>query len=301
MKILVTGANGLLGQKLSQLLDGKDDIDLVATARSPLSIKLKRGKFKILDITNQTSIEAVVSETRPDVIVNTAAMTQVDECETERDKCWRSNVTAVEYLVKACKENKAKLIHVSTDFIFDGTHGPIKEDAKPSPVNFYGESKLEGEEAILTSDIDWAIARTVLVFGITSDLSRSNIVLWVKQSLENGKTINVVNDQWRTPTLAEDLAMGCYLLAIKNAKGIFHISGEEMMTPFDIAIKTAEYFQLDKSLINPTDSNTFKQTAERPLKTGFDISKAKERLGYQPHTFSEGLAILESQILCLKK
>ena len=160
---------------------------------------------------------------------------------------------------------------------------------------------MEGEEAILTSDIDWAIARTVLVFGITSDLSRSNIVLWVKQSLENGKTINVVNDQWRTPTLAEDLAMGCYLLAIKNAKGIFHISGEEMMTPFDIAIKTAEYFQLDKSLINPTDSNTFKQTAERPLKTGFDISKAKERLGYQPHTFSEGLAILESQILCLKK
>lgn len=301
MRILVTGANGLLGQKLSQLLDDQNNIDFVATARSPLSIKLKRGKFQILDITSKDSVESVVSEVKPDVIINTAAMTQVDECETKRDKCWLSNVTAVEYLVKACEENKVKLIHVSTDFIFDGAHGPLKEDAKPSPVNFYGKSKLAGEEIILGSDIDWAIARTVLVFGITNDLSRSNIVLWVKQSLENGKTINVVNDQWRTPTLAEDLAMGCYLLAIKNAKGIFHISGEEMMTPFDIAIKTAEFFQLDKSLIKPTDSNTFKQTAARPLKTGFDISKAKETLGYQPHSFTEGLAILDHQIHSLKK
>jgi dTDP-4-dehydrorhamnose reductase len=301
MRILVTGANGLLGQKLSQLLDGKNEIDLIATARSPLSIQLERGKFQLLDITNQASVEAVISETKPDCIINTAAMTQVDDCETERDKCWLANVKAVEYLVKACKKNKTKLIHVSTDFIFDGKFGPLKENATPAPVNYYGECKLAGEQVIKESDIDWAIARTVLVFGITSDLSRSNIVLWVKQSLENGKTINVVNDQWRTPTLAEDLAMGCYLLATKNAKGIFHISGDEMMTPFDIAIKTAEFFKLDKSLINPTDSNTFKQTAARPLKTGFDISKAKETLDYQPHTFSEGLAILASQIHSLKK
>lgn len=301
MRILVTGANGLLGQKLSQLLDSKSGIELVATAKAPLAIKLKRGTFQFLDITNQASMDSLVSKVHPDVIINTAAMTQVDDCETERDKCWLANVTAVEHLVKACKKNKTKLIHVSTDFIFDGTHGPLKEDARPSPVNYYGESKLAGEQVIMGSDIDWAIARTVLVFGITSDLSRSNIVLWVKQSLENGKTINVVNDQWRTPTLAEDLAMGCYLLAANNAKGIFHISGEEMMTPFDIAIKTAEFFQLDKSLIKPTDSSTFKQTAARPLKTGFDIGKAKETLGYQPHTFNEGLAILASQIQSLKK
>ena len=301
MRILVTGANGLLGQKLSELLDSKDELDLIATARSPLSIKLNRGKFHLLDITNQASVDSVVALTQPDVIINTAAMTQVDDCETERDKCWLSNVTSVGYLVNACKKNNVKLIHVSTDFIFDGTHGPLKEDAKPSPVNYYGESKLAGEQVIIGSDIDWAIARTVLVFGITSDLSRSNIVLWVKQSLENGKTINVVNDQWRTPTLAEDLAMGCYLLAVNNAKGIFHISGDEMMTPFDIAIKTAEFFQLDKSLVKPTDSNTFKQTAARPLKTGFDINKAKEVLGYLPHTFTEGLATLAGQIQRLKK
>ena len=301
MRILVTGANGLLGQKLSQLLDSKDNIDLIATARSPLSIELKRGQFHLLDITNPDSVESVITATQPDIIINTAAMTQVDDCETEREKCWLSNVTAVEYLVRACKENNVKLIHVSTDFIFDGTHGPLKEDDKPSPVNFYGESKLAGEQVIMSSEIDWAIARRVLVFGITTDLSRSNIVLWVKQSLEKGKTINVVNDQWRTPTLAEDLAEGCFLLAQKKAKGIFHISGAEMMTPFDIAVKTAEFFKLDKSLIKSTDSNTFKQTAARPLKTGFDISKAKEQLGYRPHSFIEGLTLLDGQINSLKK
>ena len=301
MRILVTGANGLLGQKLSQLLDSKDNIDLIATARSPLSIELKRGQFHLLDITNPDSVESVITATQPDIIINTAAMTQVDDCETEREKCWLSNVTAVEYLVRACKENNVKLINVSTDFIFDGTHGPLKEDDKPSPVNFYGESKLAGEQVIMSSEIDWAIARTVLVFGITTDLSRSNIVLWVKQSLEKGKTINVVNDQWRTPTLAEDLAEGCFLLAQKKAKGIFHISGAEMMTPFDIAVKTAEFFKLDKSLIKSTDSNTFKQTAARPLKTGFDISKAKEQLGYRPHSFIEGLTLLDGQINSLKK
>ena len=296
MKILVTGANGLLGQKLSLLLDSKNEIELIATARSPLSIKLKRGKFRLLDITKKESVDSVISETKPDVVINTAAMTQVDHCETEREKCWLSNATAVEYLVEACNRVSAKLIHVSTDFIFDGKEGPLKEDAIPNPVNYYGESKLAGEEIIKKSNIEWAIIRTVLVYGITSDLSRSNIVLWVKQSLENGKVINVVNDQWRTPTLAEDLAMGCYLAASKSAKGIYHISGETMMTPYDIAIETANFFKLDASLIKPTDSNTFKQPAARPLKTGFNIGKAREILGYTPHSFKEGLSVLANQI-----
>lgn len=296
MKILVTGANGLLGQKLSLLLDSKEDIELIATARSPLSIQLKRGAFRQLDITNPSNVNKVMKEVQPDVVIHTAAMTQVDHCETEREQCWLSNVTAVEYLVKACEEVNAKLIHVSTDFIFDGIEGPLKEDAKPNPVNYYGESKLAGERLVMASKIDWAILRTVLVFGITSDLSRSNIVLWVKNSLEQGKVINVVNDQWRTPTLAEDLAMGCYLTAIKKATGVFHISGEKMMTPYDIALATARFFELDQSLIKATDSTQFKQPAARPLKTGFDITKAKTELGYTPHSFAEGLSILADQI-----
>ena len=300
MKILVTGANGLLGQKLSAILDQDNEVELIATARSPLSLNLKNGSFAQLDITDQAQVTKVVSSQRPDVIINTAAMTQVDQCETDREQCWLANTTAVQFLVATAEKYNSKLIHVSTDFIFDGTMGPLAEEAEPRPVNYYGESKLAAERIIQQSNCKWAIVRTVLVYGITADLSRSNIVLWVKKSLEDGKTINVVNDQYRTPTLAEDLAERCMLVAEKKAKGIFHISGKEMMTPYDIAMETADYFGLNKNLIKATDSSIFKQPAARPLKTGFDIRKAVRELGYSPHSFKEGLAILATQIASKK-
>lgn len=150
------------------------------------------------------------------MVIHAAAMTQVDQCETEREKCWSANVDGVANIIAACSQTNAHLVHVSTDFIFDGTYGPLDETAIPNPVNYYGESKLAGEKLIQQSKINWAILRTVLVYGVTPDMSRSNIVLWVKKSLEEGKTINVVNDQWRTPTLAEDLAMGCYPPLLKK-------------------------------------------------------------------------------------
>jgi dTDP-4-dehydrorhamnose reductase len=299
MKILVTGANGLLGQKLCALLAEDQQVNLVATARAKLNYELSKGTFAALDITDQNSVDQVINEIKPEVVINTAAMTQVDQCETEREACWKNNVTAVEYLTTACEKAKAHLIHVSTDFIFDGSHGPLDETAVPNPLSYYGESKLAAEEAVKKSKTDWAILRTVLVYGVTKDMSRSNIVLWVKKNLEEGKTINVVNDQWRTPTLAEDLAMGCYLAAKHKAKGIYNISGEEMMTPYDIAIQTATFFKLDKSLIKPADSTTFTQTARRPAKTGFIIKKAEKELGYHPHSFVEGLAAVASQLKAL--
>jgi dTDP-4-dehydrorhamnose reductase len=296
MKILVTGANGLLGQKLVTLLQSKQDIRLIATARNTSVQPIKNGEFHQLDVTDKNQVDAVIKNTKPDVIIHTAAMTQVDECETKREACLLNNVTAVEHLVEACRVNNVHLVHVSTDFIFDGTHGPLDEQAIPNPVNFYGESKLAAEKVIQNSSISWGILRTILVYGITNDLSRSNIVLWVKKSLEEGKKISVVNDQWRTPTLAEDLAMGCYLAAIKKAKGIFNISGKDLMSPYDIALQTAGFFKLDKSLITATDSTQFKQPARRPLTTGFIIDKAKKELGYEPHSFLEGLEILSKQI-----
>jgi dTDP-4-dehydrorhamnose reductase len=296
MKALITGANGLLGQKLAALLAQDQTVELIATARQKLSFELNRGKFIPLDITQSESVNKVISQTKPDVVINTAAMTQVDQCETDREACWLNNVTAVENVANACERNGARLIHISTDFIFDGTHGPLDESAVPNPLSYYGESKLAAERVVMKSKTDWAILRTVLVFGITKDMSRTNIVLWVKKSLEDGKIINVVNDQWRTPTLAEDLAMGCYLAAVKKAKGIYNISGEEMLTPYDIAIRTAEFFKLDRSLIKVADSSTFKQPAQRPPRTGFMIDKAKRELGYRPHTFQEGLTVLAGQL-----
>ncbi len=297
MKILITGANGLLGQKLVSLLSPKKEITVIATARGESRLSPEYGSFQYesMDITNREHVLEIVRRHKPDVIINTAAMTNVDESEKEKEACMQLNVEAVKYLVEAAELTDAFLLHLSTDFIFSGKEGPYDEEGIPAPVNFYGESKRLAEQVIIKSNIKWAIARTVLVYGIVPDMSRSNIILWVKGSLEAQKPIQVVDDQWRTPTLAEDLAMGCYLIAKQRAEGIYNISGEDMLTPYEMAMKTADFFGLDESLINRTDSTKFTQPAKRPPKTGFIIEKAKANLGYKPHSFDEGIGIVAQQ------
>jgi dTDP-4-dehydrorhamnose reductase len=223
-------------------------------------------------------------------------MTNVDTCETDRDGCDVLNVNSVAYLIEACEKHGTYLCHLSTDFIFDGADGPYTEEGIANPISYYGESKLKAEQLLFASKIRWSIARTVLVYGIVPDMSRSNIVLWVKKSLEDGKTIQVVTDQFRTPTLAEDLAMGCWLLAKDEVEGIFNISGSDFLTPYEMAVMTADYYGLDKSLLQKADSSTFTQTAKRPARTGFILDKAKKVLGYSPKTFQEGIAIMAQQV-----
>ena len=297
MKILITGSNGLLGQKLVQLILEKGN-DLVATARGEnrLPIPEDNYSYRSLDITDKDQVLQVIGEENPDVVIHTAAMTNVDQCETEREGCRKLNVDAVEYIIKACEHTGAYLLHLSTDFIFDGEAGPYDENGIPNPVSFYGESKLAAEKLLFDSNIKYGIARTVLVYGTAHDMSRSNIILWVKRSLEAGKDIKVVDDQLRSPTLAEDLAMGCYLMAQKRAEGVFNISGKDLLTPYDMAIKTAEFFNLETSTMTRTDASSFTQTAKRPPRTGFIIDKAKTELGYNPRSFDEGITILAEQI-----
>ncbi len=301
-KILITGSNGLLGQKLVRLIVQENEFELIATARGENRLSLTEGYvYKSLDITNSEEVKAVFSEIKPDYIINTAAMTNVDQCEDDKEGCDLLNIKAVEYLTEAAKSINAFFLHLSTDFIFDGEDGPYDEEAKANPISYYGESKLKAEEVVINSGLKWAIARTVLVYGIAEGMSRSNIILWVKNSLENEKPIQVVNDQWRTPTLAEDLAMGCYLIVKKEAEGIFNISGKELLNPYQMAVKTAEFFNLDQSFMTETDGSKFQQAAKRPPKTGFDISKAEKVLAYKPHTFEEGIDILNQQIQKIAK
>lgn len=296
-RFLITGSNGLLGQKLVELLVQDSSIHTIATARGENRLPFQdHYEYLPMDITDPEQIEAVVAATKPDVIIHTAAMTNVDQCEMEKDDCWKQNVNAVEFLVSACKRHDVFLVHLSTDFIFDGKAGPYTEEAEPNPVSFYGWSKYAAEKIVIHSDIKWAIARTVLVYGIAHDMSRSNIILWVKKSLEEGKNIKVVTDQFRTPTLAEDLAQGCFLIADQKAEGIFNISGKDLYTPYQMAIMAADYFGLDTSLIAQTDASSFTQPAKRPPRTGFDLTKSEKILGYKPHTFQEGIAILAKQI-----
>ncbi len=295
-KILITGTNGLLGQKLITLLHKNPDVQLIATARGANRLPFTDGyEYRQMDITDAAQVAEVMEAVQPHAVIHAAAMTNVDQCEFEKELCWKMNVLAVEYLVEACKKYDTFLCHVSTDFIFDGENGPYSEDAVPSPLSFYGWSKYAAEEVVKRSDIRWGIARTVLVYGIAADMSRSNIILWVKKSLEDGKTIKVVTDQFRSPTLAEDLAMGCWLIADKEALGIYNISGKEVMTPYEMAHATADYFGLDKSFITEADSSTFTQPAKRPPRTGFILDKARNVLGYEPRSFTEGIAILAEQ------
>jgi dTDP-4-dehydrorhamnose reductase len=297
MRILITGSNGLLGQKLVGLLREQSGVQLIATSRgsNKLASIYPDLHFVPLDVSDQAQVQAIIAAYQPTHLIHTAAMTNVDECELNQAECWRQNVTAVEYLVEACATYQVHLLHVSTDFIFSGAEGPLAEEAEPGPVNFYGQSKLAAEQLVRASQGAWAIIRTVLVYGTAYDYGRTNIVLWVRDSLRAGKAIKVVNDQFRTPTLAEDLAQGCWLAAKHNATGIYHISSDEMFTPYQMALQVADFFGLDKSLITKVDASSFTQPAKRPLRTGFIISKAQRDLGFQPHSFEQGIALLDQQ------
>lgn len=299
-KILITGSNGLLGQKLVHALLKRKDVQVIATSLGPNRMIKKDGYvYESLDITNRSEVESLFKKYNPDVIINTAAMTNVDACETKREECWALNVTAVQNIVDIISSEKSNchLIHLSTDFIFDGEKGTeYVETDIPNPQSYYALSKFESEKILGKSSVNWAIARTIIVYGIVDNMSRSNIVLWAKDALSKGQKINVVDDQFRSPTLAEDLADGCILIADKKAKGIYHLSGPKTMSILKLVNIVAEQWKLDKSLITPSKSNTLNQAAKRPPRTGFDISKAKRDLGYAPHSFEEGLKILDKQL-----
>ena len=300
MKILITGANGLLGQKLIKHIIKKGEHELLATGRGPARYPYD-AEYRSMDITDLESVNEAFEHFRPDSVINTAAMTNVDQCELNKEECHTMNVEAVRLLLGACERHKSFFLHLSTDFIFDGSQGPLTENEEPCPVNYYGETKLEAERLIMLSKIDWAIARTVLVYGVVPDMSRSNIILWVRDSLREGKVIRVVDDQWRTPTLAEDLADGCYKIVSQKAEGIYNISGKDFLTPYKMAIYTADYFGLNKDLIQKTDSKEFTQPAKRPLKTGFKLDKARNLLEYEPHSFREGIDIVAKQMETIHK
>jgi dTDP-4-dehydrorhamnose reductase len=292
MKILVTGSNGLLGQHLVKLLCETNLYDVVATGKGECRFPLQafsQCNYFALDITDGIAVNDFLLKHKPNIIIHAAAITQPDPCELNPVECWNVNVTAARFLVSAAESIAAKFIYISTDFIFDGTSGPYKETDIPNPVNYYGSSKLTAEKAVMESRLQWAIVRTVLVYGNILAGNRSNIISWVKENLQNNKPIQVVGDQWRTPTYVEDLAKGILLVVEKNVNGIYHISGEEGMSPYDMAIAVADYLHLDKSLMTEVNADTFAQPAQRPLKTGFIIGKAKKELGYQPLHFKTAL------------
>jgi len=298
MRILITGSNGLLGQKLVDALRDDPEVELVATSRGgdrspdPLG-----ARYRTMDITSKAEVDAVFDEVGPEVVIHTAAMTNVDACELDPRACRLQNVTATEHLVGAAKRHGSHFIHLGTDFVFDGKDGPYGEQDEPAPLSVYGRSKLDADLVVMNAGLaKWAIARTIIVYGVTSDMSRSNVVLWAKSALEKGRPIQVVDDQWRMPTLAEDLADGCVRIAKLGATGIFHLSGPDGMSILELVERVGKFFGLDTSVVTPVKSDSLGQPAKRPPRTGFVLDKARRELGYAPRGFEEGLEVVQDQL-----
>lgn len=300
-KVLVTGSNGLLGQKITDIVLRSPALKLMSTSRGPNRHPIGTGyTYLDLDITDQSHLRAILDAYRPDCVINTAAMTNVDACEQFPAACWKLNVEAVDWLSAICKDMGAHLVHLSTDFIFDGLkNGPYEEEDPTNPLSVYGKSKLASERIIQESECEATILRTVLVYGVIADMSRSNIVLWAKKALENKEPIRVVHDQWRMPTLAEDLACVCLAAAINRIPGIFHVSGPELLSVLEIVEKIADFWNLDRRLITPVASAELNQPAPRPRRTEFLLEKAARLLNYRPSTFNQGLSVVDAQLRTL--
>lgn len=297
IKVAVIGSNGLLGQTLVNKLHLNIDYTLYALAAGKnRNSKVPDLNYFKIDLVDFKSIKIQLNLLNPDFVINALAMTNVDACETEKEFCDLVNVSFVEELSNICSEINAHLIHISTDFIFDGDKGLYAEMDKQNPVNYYGHSKLASEKKVQEILENYTILRTILVYGKVANMKRSNIVLWVKKSLENGDAIQIVDDQFRMPTYVGSLADACLLVMNLKARGVFHIAGKDLLSIYDIAQQIADFYNLPKSLVQPIPTTKLKQKAKRPPKTGFVMEKAINQLGFQPLSFVEGLMLLENEL-----
>ena len=297
-KVVITGSNGLLGQTLVNLLeqhDGKYEVHALSRGEDR-NMTGKNYNYHDIDLVDFNEVEKILRKIAPEFIVNTAAMTHVDVCEDNKELCDEINVTLVAHLAAVAEDLGSHLIHISTDFIFDGEAGTYTESDMPNPVNYYGLSKLRSEEVLLNSQADYTILRTILVYGYVKGMSRNNIVLWIRDQVKNKQEVTIIDDQFRMPTLVDDLAEACLLAIEKRAKGVFNVSSSELMSIYDIALEVANVFDLDKSYIKRVSTAELNQRAPRPVKTGFDLTKSKDRLELPIYTFKERLQYFKNQL-----
>lgn len=297
MKILITGSNGLLGQKLVKRCI-KHSISFAATSKGlNRNSNCPESLYYSVNLENHVEIVDLINEVHPDAIIHTAAITNVDYCEDHPEECHRVNVESVRTLFEIARKQNIHFQLLSTDFVFNGEKGNYSEIDEVNPLSIYAKSKVDAEHILLNSDYDnWSIARTIIVYGTGENLSRSNMILWALSALPEGQQMNLVNDQFRAPTWADDLAYGCVEIVLRKEKGIFHLAGPETLSVSEIVRRIAKHIRADISLINEISSSTLNQAARRPPKTGFDLSKANAKLNYHPKTLEATIDILLEEL-----
>ncbi|HTK81495.1 MAG TPA: dTDP-4-dehydrorhamnose reductase [Bacteroidota bacterium] len=295
-RVLITGSNGLLGQKLVELLSNSPNYMMLLTSKQEASVfQDERLQYRQLDISHKQQLSDVVEEFEPEIIVNTAAMTNVDQCETEREAAWRANVTGVENLVRSAKLVGARIIQLSTDYVFDGKSGPYNEVDRPNPLSYYGRTKLASENVLQTSGIPAAILRTMVLYGIGFGI-KLNFALWLLKNLSEDKPVRVVDDQVGNPTLADDLAYAILKIIELERTGVYNVAGPDLVSRHDFALALARVFNYNKKRITAVKTSSMKQQAARPLRSGFITLKAQTDLGVRLSGVEQGLHILKNQL-----
>lgn len=291
MKTLIIGANGFTGRRILQSLSRQGAYELTGCSLHEDILPGNNYRFVQADMNNHPAIDRLIAEIRPDVVINGSALSVPDYCESHHEEAYAANVLAVENIARCCEKAGSRFIHLSTDFVFDGKKAELyTETDTPAPVNYYGISKYQGEQAVAANCSNYANVRVVVVYGKALPGQHGNILQLVKNRLQAGQEIRVVSDQYRTPTWVQDIADGVEKLMHISQNGIWHICGDECLSIADIAYRVADYFKLDRSLIVPVTTEEMNEATLRPRFSGLSIEKAKRILGYAPHSLEEGMA-----------
>lgn len=293
-KILITGSTGKIAESAVRIFGKETNHELVLLTSTPEKIKSKWKKIKS-DPFDKKALKAILFDEKPDIIINTLAMTDVDACETDKKNAWYLNTTYAETLVKACKVMESHLVTFSTDYIFDGIRGPYTETDKPNPVSYYGKTKLAAENICFTEKIRYTVIRTNVVFGFSS-YGKMDFVNWVNNNLRGGKQLNIITGQYGNPTFTDDIARGLIKIIEKERYGIYNFAGGGYYNRYEIAKKVATVFGHDQSLISPMDPSTLIQKAKRPEKGGLINLKAETDLNIKFSEFESALHNLKFQI-----
>lgn len=296
--LLVLGASGLTGYKAMQLGAHRFEVYGTYNMRNPNKSLTK------LDVTQEDELKRVIHSLKPDVLLNTTALHNVDYCENHQDEAYSLNSRAVGKMAAICDNLGTRLIHISTDFVFDGSKGSYAESDKPNPLSVYAKSKLEGEEQAKKCS-SFCIIRPSVVYGWTPSETQGtnsssgkpqNFALWALMKMNKGEELKIVNDQYTSPTLADILASVALRVATTNHNQVFHVSGTTSLSRYDFTIKLAIMMGYSVEKITPISSKSFAQVAKRPTNSSLCCDAVQQALNYRLLTAEESLAVMRSQI-----